>query len=66
VPRLWQACAWTPLRVQWILPYGKALPPETIDKEVVSCCQFCQVRCTTTVQVREGRVVNVYGRPENE
>lgn len=33
--------------------------------EVDSCCQFCQVRCTTKVQVRNGRVVNVFGNLEN-
>ncbi|HPQ44963.1 MAG TPA: molybdopterin-dependent oxidoreductase [Syntrophales bacterium] len=36
------------------------------DYEVDSCCQFCQARCTTKVQVRDGRVVNVYGNPGNE
>ena len=36
-----------------------------IDREVMSCCQFCQVRCTTIVQVKDKRVVNVYGNPEN-
>lgn len=35
------------------------------DAEVNSCCQFCQVRCTTLVQVKNGRVVNVYGNPDN-
>ena len=35
------------------------------DAEVKSCCQFCQVRCTTLVQVKNGRVVNVYGNPDN-
>jgi len=35
------------------------------NREVNSCCQFCQVRCTTKVQVKNGRVVNVYGKPEN-
>jgi formate dehydrogenase (coenzyme F420) alpha subunit len=35
------------------------------DAEVKSCCQFCQGRCTTLVQVKEGRVVNVYGNPDN-
>lgn len=35
------------------------------DAEVRSCCQFCQVRCTTRVQVKNGRVVNVYGDPDN-
>jgi formate dehydrogenase (coenzyme F420) alpha subunit len=35
------------------------------DTEVKSCCQFCQVRCTTLVQVKDGRAVNVYGNPEN-
>ncbi len=35
------------------------------DAEVKSCCQFCQVRCTTLVQVKNGRVINVYGDPGN-
>ena len=35
------------------------------DREVDSCCQFCQVRCTTKVQVKDGKVVNVYGNPDN-
>jgi formate dehydrogenase (coenzyme F420) alpha subunit len=35
------------------------------DTEVKSCCQFCQVRCTTLVQVKNGRVINVYGDPGN-
>jgi formate dehydrogenase (coenzyme F420) alpha subunit len=35
------------------------------DAEVRSCCQFCQVRCTTLVQVKDGRAVNVYGNPDN-
>jgi formate dehydrogenase (coenzyme F420) alpha subunit len=35
------------------------------DVEVRSCCQFCQVRCTTQVQVKNGRVINVYGNPDN-
>jgi formate dehydrogenase (coenzyme F420) alpha subunit len=38
---------------------------ELFDAEVNSCCQFCQVRCTTHVQVRNGRVINVYGNPGN-
>jgi anaerobic selenocysteine-containing dehydrogenase len=50
---------------------GGALPVEGIgvedrfDSEVNSCCQFCQARCTTKVQVKNGRVINVYGNPEN-
>ena len=36
-----------------------------IDAEIDSCCQFCQVRCTTKLQVKDGRVVNVTGNPEN-
>ncbi len=36
-----------------------------LDAEVRSCCQFCQVRCTTLVQVQNGRAVNVYGNPDN-
>jgi anaerobic selenocysteine-containing dehydrogenase len=35
------------------------------DREVNSCCQFCQVRCTTKVQVKNGCVVNIYGNPDN-
>ncbi|MBI5577804.1 MAG: molybdopterin-dependent oxidoreductase [Deltaproteobacteria bacterium] len=35
------------------------------DRELASCCQFCQVRCTTKVEVRNGRVFNVSGNPEN-
>jgi anaerobic selenocysteine-containing dehydrogenase len=35
------------------------------DAEVRSCCQFCQVRCTTMVQVKNGRVMNVYGNADN-
>jgi formate dehydrogenase (coenzyme F420) alpha subunit len=31
----------------------------------MSCCQFCQVRCTTLVQVKNEKVVNVYGNPAN-
>jgi anaerobic selenocysteine-containing dehydrogenase len=37
----------------------------TAAEEVRSCCQFCQTRCTTLVQVKGGRVVNVYGNPDN-
>ena len=40
--------------------------PNRIDREVMSCCQFCQARCTTLVQVRNDRVVNIYGHPESE
>lgn len=40
-------------------------PAEGVDREVDSCCQFCQVRCTTKVQVKDGRVVDVYGNPDN-
>ena len=39
--------------------------PNRIDREVISCCQFCQVRCTTLVQVKDDKVVNVYGNPAN-
>jgi formate dehydrogenase major subunit len=35
------------------------------DSEIRSCCQFCQVRCTTLVQVKNKQVVNVYGNPDN-
>jgi formate dehydrogenase (coenzyme F420) alpha subunit len=40
-------------------------PGSRFDKEVKSCCQYCQTRCTTVVQVKDGRVVNVYGHPDN-
>jgi anaerobic selenocysteine-containing dehydrogenase len=36
-----------------------------IDREIDSCCQFCQVRCTTKLQVKDGRVVNITGNPDN-
>ena len=42
-----------------------AVPGTKIDKEVDSCCQFCQVRCTTKLQVKDGKVVNVSGNPDN-
>lgn len=45
--------------------FAAPLPAEYVDREVNSCCQFCQVRCTTRVQVKDGRVVNVYGNPDN-
>jgi anaerobic selenocysteine-containing dehydrogenase len=45
--------------------FAAPLPAEHVDREVDSCCQFCQVRCTTKVQVKDGRVVNVYGNPDN-
>jgi formate dehydrogenase (coenzyme F420) alpha subunit len=41
------------------------VPGPPSHTEVKSCCQFCQVRCTTLVQVKNGRVVNVYGNPDN-
>ena len=44
---------------------GKDPLPGPVDREVMSCCQFCQVRCTTLVQVRNEKVVNVYGNPGN-
>ena len=44
---------------------GQTDPESRFDAEVKSCCQFCQARCTTLVQVRNGRVVNVYGDPGN-
>lgn len=47
------------------LVFGTPLPKEGIDREVDSCCQFCQVRCTTKVQVKDDRVINVYGNPDN-
>ena len=36
-----------------------------IDAEIDSCCQFCQVRCTTKLQVKDGKVINIYGNPDN-
>lgn len=47
------------------LVFGAPLPGKYVDQEVDGCCQFCQVRCTTKVQVKNGRVVNVYGNPDN-
>jgi anaerobic selenocysteine-containing dehydrogenase len=44
---------------------GRAQAETRFDEEVKSCCQFCQLRCTTLVQVKNGRVVNVYGNPDN-
>jgi formate dehydrogenase (coenzyme F420) alpha subunit len=46
-------------------PLANAVSESQFDAEVNSCCQFCQVRCTTIVQVKNGRVVNVYGNPNN-
>ncbi|HUU40658.1 MAG TPA: molybdopterin-dependent oxidoreductase, partial [Desulfatiglandales bacterium] len=45
--------------------FASSYPLDGADREVDSCCQFCQVRCTTKVQVKDGKVVNVYGNPEN-
>lgn len=47
------------------LIFGKPLAKQDVDDEISSCCQFCQVRCTTKVQVKNGKVVNVYGNPGN-
>jgi anaerobic selenocysteine-containing dehydrogenase len=44
----------------------EARPASGSYAEVKGCCQFCQVRCTTWVQVKDGRVVNVYGDPGND
>jgi formate dehydrogenase major subunit len=44
---------------------ASSYPAEGADLEVDSCCPFCQVRCTTKVQVKNGRVVDVYGNPDN-
>jgi anaerobic selenocysteine-containing dehydrogenase len=44
---------------------GQTAPESRFDTEVKSCCQFCQARCTTLVQAKNGRVVNVYGNPGN-
>jgi anaerobic selenocysteine-containing dehydrogenase len=41
-------------------------PPTQVDRTVSSSCMLCQARCSMEVQVRDDRVVNVYGRPENE
>ena len=32
--------------------FGAPLPAKDVDREVDSCCQFCQVRCTTKVQIK--------------
>ena len=47
------------------LVLGTPLPLTEVDREVDSCCQFCQVRCTTKVQIKNDRVINVYGNPYN-
>ena len=44
---------------------SSSYPAEGADREIDSCCYFCQVRCTTKVQVKEGRVVDVWGNPDN-
>ena len=44
---------------------ASSYPAEGADREIDSCCQFCQVRCTTKVKVKDGRVVDVYGNPDN-
>ena len=44
---------------------ASSYPVEGADREINSCCQFCQVRCTTKVQVKDGRVVDVYGNSDN-
>lgn len=45
---------------------GTEMQQETyIDAEIASCCQFCQVRCTTKLYVKDGKVVNVYGNRDN-
>ncbi len=45
---------------------GAAVPSTPIDRTVSSSCMLCQARCSMEVQVSQGRVINVYGRPENE
>lgn len=44
---------------------ASSYPVEGADREIDSCCPFCQVRCTTKVNVKDGRVVDVYGNPDN-
>ncbi len=44
---------------------AELMPQMLPDREVDSCCQFCQVRCTTKIQIKDGRVLNVYGNPDN-
>jgi formate dehydrogenase (coenzyme F420) alpha subunit len=44
---------------------ASSYPKEGADREIDTCCPFCQVRCTTRVQVKEGRVVDVFGNPDN-
>jgi anaerobic selenocysteine-containing dehydrogenase len=48
------------------LVFGQSLPAGQFDREVFGCCIFCQTRCTTLAQVKNDRVVNVYGHPKNE
>ena len=40
-------------------------PENAIAHERESVCPFCQTRCTLKVQIKDGRVVNVYGNSEN-
>ena len=53
------------LRGEWNGIGREDASPGPVDREVMSCCQFCQVRCTTLVQVKNDKVVNVYGNPDN-
>lgn len=39
------------------------LPPTPLDRTVASFCMLCQARCALDVQVSGGKVINVYGRP---
>ena len=45
---------------------SEVAPPTPVDRTVFSSCMLCQARCSMEVQVKDGRVINVYGRPENE
>ena len=42
-----------------------AVPEQGAVLEKDSVCPLCQTRCTTKVQIKDGKVVNVYGNPEN-
>ncbi len=44
---------------------SRVVIPKDFDGEVDGCCQFCQVRCTFKVLVKDKRVANVYGRQDN-
>ncbi|MBI3016244.1 MAG: molybdopterin-dependent oxidoreductase [Candidatus Tectomicrobia bacterium] len=47
------------------IPIKEKLEPPHFDREVNGICPYCQTRCTTKVQLKGDRVVNVYGNQDN-